>query len=303
MSTNTPENRLNPDSDWYKNYESLIPGPDENIWDANPVLRASEVQKAEREDEAKRQLLIGVEIERQDNQIKTLQFEVSHDKLTGLKNESGFMFDLGNAVKEVGEGEELVLWMMDLNNFKLVNDELGHEEGDNLLGIVGHILGNVFRRESDIVGRGSREEGDLDFGIARIHGDEFSALSKISKENPQNRTATAEEETATQNQRVNTELKEALAGTKFEKFNVSISIGASKYEQGDTYQSLYARADLAMYDAKYRGKVEMLTEEDKEQLRKVIPFMDSIHHRVPKWMREAAGLGQLSLDLPGPETD
>ena len=299
MPTNPSENRLNPNSDWYKHYESLIPSPEDDLWELNPVLRASEVSKADMEDAESRRLLMGVQIMHQDEQIKNLQYAASHDHLTELKNGSGFMFDLSNAIKKIGEGDELVMWMMDLDNFKLVNDELGHDEGDNLLGIVGRVLGkegNVFRRETDVVGRGSREEGDLDFGVARLHGDEFAAFSIRLKDRPEIRTATAEEEITDQSQRVNAELKAALEGTKFERFNVNISLGASPYEDGDSYQSIYARADLSMYETKYRGKVDKLTQEDKKQLANVIPFLDSINYRVPKWMREAAGLGQLSFD-------
>ncbi len=91
----------------------------------------------------------------------TLAYQAGHDPLTGLVNRRGLLTALAQHVPAPAEGGLSVLLFLDLDDFKRVNDSLGHEHGDALLVEVGRRLDSVVR-EDDVVSR---------FG-----GDEFAVL-------------------------------------------------------------------------------------------------------------------------------
>lgn len=120
--------------------------------------------------------------------------------------------------------------MMDLDNFKKVNDCEGHPEGDRVLRIFAKCLCAVFRKE-DVIGR--------------IGGDEFAVLlsNEVPREILEEKSVSLREETRC-----------ALA-SYFEKYQVSVSIGAVPVDsREDEYRKLYRCADTALYIAKYLGK-------------------------------------------------
>ncbi|MFO7941378.1 MAG: PAS domain-containing protein [Bacillota bacterium] len=94
------------------------------------------------------------------NEVR-LQFLSLHDRLTGLSNRARFEDELRRL--EIGRGEEfpVTLMMADIDGLKLVNDSVGHEEGDKLLRGAAWVLKKTLRR-SDL--------------LARIGGDEFGAI-------------------------------------------------------------------------------------------------------------------------------
>lgn len=93
---------------------------------------------------------------------KRLSFEASHDPLTGLQNRRAFFELLEEAVRGARErGEQHAVAFLDLDRFKVVNDQFGHAAGDRLLREVGPVMGRVVRG------------GDH---LARIGGDEFGLL-------------------------------------------------------------------------------------------------------------------------------
>ncbi|MBL7493377.1 GGDEF domain-containing protein [Frankia sp. AgW1.1] len=93
---------------------------------------------------------------------RTLRYQAFHDGLTGLANRTLFVHELEAAVTAHREsGEEVSLLFCDLDNFKAVNDTLGHAAGDELLRAVAERLRRAFRDQ------------DL---VARLGGDEFAVL-------------------------------------------------------------------------------------------------------------------------------
>jgi diguanylate cyclase (GGDEF)-like protein len=102
------------------------------------------------------------ELRRAEDLIRTLLELVDHDPLTGALNRRGFGFALTRSLYECERrGEPCALIMFDIDDFKVVNDHLGHEVGDRLLVSIVRRLRHALR-ESDY--------------IARLGGDEFAIL-------------------------------------------------------------------------------------------------------------------------------
>lgn len=150
------------------------------------------------------------------------------DGLTKLLNRRG----LENRLKEVFKknNNKGVLMIFDLDNFKLINDDLGHPVGDEVLKIFASCLNNSFR-ENDV--------------ISRIGGDEFIVFinKNISIEGLSNK--------------LNNILKYIRYELSYyyENYGLSTSIGVSyKNSEINTYDELYKEADKGLYKAKELGK-------------------------------------------------
>lgn len=159
-----------------------------------------------------------------------IEYLANFDSLTGLPNRNLFHDRLKHAIARAArQGEGFALMFIDLDNFKNVNDTLGHDIGDRLLREVAARLSKCIR------------EGDT---AARLGGDEFTVLLETAEQAAVAATA----------QRI----VEALAAN-FElcdrQLYVTCSIGISMYPtDGSDDQTLMKNADIAMYRAKQRGK-------------------------------------------------
>ncbi len=153
-----------------------------------------------------------------------------HDPLTGLPNRVLFLDRLEQALAHAQRaGHQVGVLFCDLDQFKLVNDSLGHEAGDELLGAVAPRLVGVLRG------------GDT---IARFGGDEFGIL-------------VADAESVRDVTRVAERIGAALA-TPFvlrgREYFVTASVGVAIGEGGEPPEALIRDSDLAMYRAKERGR-------------------------------------------------
>jgi len=166
-----------------------------------------------------------------DKAEKLILRQANYDFLTGLANRQLFAALIDTAIKQSKrKSSKFSLLFLDLDHFKQVNDTLGHAVGDLLLIETAQRLRNSVR-ESD--------------SVARLGGDEFVVLLNNVTE-LDNVAHTAKK------------IKCALA-TPFiidsNEINVSSSIGITHYpNDGDTYEVLLKNADLAMYQAKERGR-------------------------------------------------
>ncbi|MDO5417574.1 MAG: GGDEF domain-containing protein [Lachnospiraceae bacterium] len=149
------------------------------------------------------------------------------DSLTGLLNRRGFESHVEKKLqKKTGNA---VMLIMDVDNFKHVNDNLGHPEGDILLRKVGACLKQQFR-ESDIV--------------ARLGGDEFTVF--FCAEMPKDVLPDKLD-------RLQQALREALAD--YTAYSTSISIGSACMSSAKAcYETLYSHADKELYKAKLAKK-------------------------------------------------
>ncbi len=154
-----------------------------------------------------------------------------HDSLTGLPNRALLMDRLALALAQARRsGQMLAVMFLDLDRFKVVNDTLGHAEGDGLVRSVGARLAALLR------------EGDT---VARVGGDEFTLLvSGIP----------GAEGAAEVAERVLADLRrpQVLRG---QEFLITVSIGIALYpDDGEDAETLLRNADIAMYRAKEQGR-------------------------------------------------
>lgn len=151
------------------------------------------------------------------------------DGMTGLLNRAASRQKIQAFLSGEGSNEKHAAFMIDIDNFKAVNDNFGHREGDTLLTKLAQGIKACFR-DSDIV--------------ARIGGDEFFVLAKHMA-NHDAAKARAD--------KLLSLAKDICA--PYSSVSTSISIGVSLFqEDGDTLTDLYVQADNALYLAKNRGK-------------------------------------------------
>lgn len=155
--------------------------------------------------------------------------QAAHDALTGLPNRTNFDAQLGCALADRRSGP-LALLMLDLDRFKQVNDTLGHEAGDTLIGAVARRLG-------DVVGPGAV--------IARLGGDEFAVLLPL-----RDRSTDATDLAA----RIIQSIGQPFTLNQFKAY-VGASIGIVDVGPGTTEpRELMRKADIALYEAKAGGR-------------------------------------------------
>ncbi|MBL8329514.1 MAG: EAL domain-containing protein [Rubrivivax sp.] len=166
-----------------------------------------------------------------------------YDTLTGLPNRLLFNDLLGRALAQVARHDgRLAVMFIDLDNFKRVNDTLGHNVGDQLLREASARLSRVLRSE-DLLAR--RHPDVPESSIARLGGDEFIVLlTDIQRP----------EDAALVGQRLIEALSQPVVIQDTEIY-VGGSIGVSLYpENGTDTEALMMNADTAMYRAKADGR-------------------------------------------------
>ena len=158
-----------------------------------------------------------------------LRHLATHDNLTDLPNRRLFLDRLDQGMRRARrEQRRLAIFFVDLDDFKLVNDDYGHHVGDEILRQAGkRLLGAV--RQSDTV--------------ARLAGDEFTVIA----DSPHEEAAAVQSKIA------------ACLAESFEVgdllINVSASVGVALYpDHGEDLEVLMQHADQSMYEAKARRK-------------------------------------------------
>lgn len=163
--------------------------------------------------------------------IEQLDIKAHHDSVTGLPNRRLFCDRLRQAIAAwERNGKPVVLLFLDIDNFKPINDGLGHLVGDRLLRAVAERIRTAVR-DSDTV--------------ARIGGDEFAILLNGAKETLNGALVA---------QKILDGLAQPFVFGE-RQVVVGVSIGIAVFPtDGDTMEQLLRNADTAMYHAKSRGK-------------------------------------------------
>jgi diguanylate cyclase (GGDEF)-like protein len=160
--------------------------------------------------------------------LESYKLKSRTDGLTKVFNRGTFMELLAAQIARAREQEDfsLSLIMLDIDNFKGINDTYGHPAGDLVLSSLGQILISSLRRD-DIV--------------ARYGGEEFIVLLPHAP--------------ASQTIRIAEKLRKSIEEHTFGDLpGVTVSVGHTAYTGGDSADSFIQRADLALYDAKNGGK-------------------------------------------------
>ena len=162
--------------------------------------------------------------------LETLHGKITVDSLTGLANRSSLERTLNMRLKDENEGKKLYFMMMDIDNFKSINDLYGHIEGDNALKTVAGIL---------------QKHAPQNFLVARYGGDEFAALGITDDEN----------EVIALVHNIHARLEE-YNEREDRKYDMSISVGYACKEDGYyTVPDLINAADEELYKVKAKKKV------------------------------------------------
>ena len=167
------------------------------------------------------------------------------DPLTGLSNRRLFLEEAKRMIEYSRRyGEPLSLLMMDIDNFKNINDEYGHDVGDLTLKKLAEVIKRNIRG-SDIA--------------ARFGGEEFVVLLPRTDEKGAELVA----------ERIRRDFKKDPVRVDDREITTTVSIGVAEIENGENLEELIKKADTALYRAKRTGKDKVVrfadTGEDRGQ--------------------------------------
>lgn len=155
---------------------------------------------------------------------------VSTDPLTKVGNRKAFMDDMEAAI-EAGQDKKLsmVLMMVDVDNFKLINEEYGHLAGDKILYYIAQTMKTMVGPIDRIYRYGGEE-----FGIVLNGGDETKAFEIADK--------------------IREKIEHSNLLYSGKRVFVTISVGVTIHRQGDSFDDMIGRAEKALYCAKKSNK-------------------------------------------------
>lgn len=158
-------------------------------------------------------------------------FLAHHDVLTGLSNRNAFQETVPMRLEQaISEGQNGSLFLIDIDNFKKINDFYGHHVGDQVLRQIAEML---------------KAQASSNSMVARLGGDE---LAIVSFQNA------AEDEIKFDGFDFSSSFQVDMDGSE-EAFDVSFSVGIARFPRdGSELSELMRNADLALYDAKDKGK-------------------------------------------------
>ncbi len=196
------------------------------------ALRETVDEKQRRDERAYSQL--NERVEALQNRLTQVEAEASLDPLTRVANRHGFQRTLTRMLEQArAKHMPLSLAMLDVDDFKAINDTHGHPIGDRVLLCTAQWLTKGLRQ--------------TDY-IARYGGEEFAVLlgsSSIPQVEERLRQLVAAI--------ANSSYEYELLGEK-ERVSFTVSCGLTELQVGDTEESLVQRADDALYEAKRKGK-------------------------------------------------
>jgi diguanylate cyclase (GGDEF)-like protein/PAS domain S-box-containing protein len=173
-----------------------------------------------------RLIVMFTDIDHKKKEALDLRRKAEHDLLTGLYNRFTAIAMVNAAIAHSTENERHALFVVDIDNFKKINDSLGHLSGDKVIAELARRIRALFR-ESDIVGRVGGDE----FIIFMEHTDPAAAVKKAQA------------------------LNETIASVQSATSHISGSVGIAFFPaDGKSYDELFRKADTAMYCAKRKGK-------------------------------------------------
>lgn len=181
-------------------------------------------------DEHSRATELTAKVKQLEDEIRRLSEEVSTDPLTQIANRRGMMraFETEKARMDRTAGT-LSIGLLDVDNFKKLNDQMGHQTGDEALKFLARRVGELLR------------PGDV---VARYGGEEFVVLLP--------------ETSVDDGQQILTRLQRTMSAEFFthedKKVFITFSAGVTLYRAEEPIEAALERADIALYEAKRTGK-------------------------------------------------
>ncbi len=173
---------------------------------------------------------------------RELEVKSSFDALTSLLNRGRFFSAAEESIRHAGS-EYNVICLLDLDEFKHINDTLGHQMGDKVIQTAAHTILNTLNidltEKWSFIERAIAENGSL---AGRLGGDEFIALIHGAKDRDEVVSLMKQMLSNLNNVRM-----EGLEG-------IHASFGATELKEDDDIDSAYRRADEALYESKRSGK-------------------------------------------------
>ena len=159
---------------------------------------------------------------------RNMEYAATHDALTDLLNRyAGFMY-VEQALAQK-DADSYALMIIDIDNFKAINDTFGHSMGDAVIKELANAMRNFFSREAILI---------------RYGGDEFLILAKFAQD---------EQALHSFMQRLVASMSEDVS-KRYPEVLVTISVGVALVQHGLALQTLFNHADDALYHAKRKGK-------------------------------------------------
>jgi diguanylate cyclase len=210
--------------------ESLAGTVREMVEESRSVQSLVQQTQARLHDENARTRGLTERVSELETEMRRLSDEVSTDQLTQIANRRGLLqaFDVERGRLE-RSGATLSVGLLDIDNFKRLNDELGHGAGDEALKALAAVVSKTLRPTDQ---------------VARYGGEEFVVLLP--------------ETPVEEGQQILTRLQRALTGGLFmheqKQVFVTFSAGVTAYRPGEGIEATLERADQALYQAKRTGK-------------------------------------------------
>ncbi len=169
-------------------------------------------------------------IESLNTELRDARNNLTADTLTKVGNRKGFIDDMEPLI-EAGRGKQLsmVLMMIDVDNFKFLNDEFGYVAGDKVLYFIAQTIKAMLRTSDKVY---------------RYGGEEFAVVL--------NRCDVTQSQAI--GDKIRTKIEESNLLYSGKSVHVTISVGVTIHQQGDTLESLIERSDRALYCAKKSNK-------------------------------------------------
>lgn len=193
----------------------------------NEINRAGALLEQKARQDEERAAALAVQVQALEAALVSARHEAMMDQMTGVFHRGGFQEHLEAALHSP---VQCSLAMVDVDNFKGVNDTLGHLVGDHILKVAVQLLSKIAR------------PGDV---IGRYGGDEFCLLAPGI---PPNRLSDRFDVLASQ-RTVTFQFDGRLCSVR-----LSFSVGITASQPGDTVETIMARADGALYEVKRNGK-------------------------------------------------
>ena len=181
--------------------------------------------------------------------VESLKEGAEIDSLSGVRNKASFQDAVDSRLGVVGENDISILVMIDVDNFKQINDKLGHAHGDQVIIRTGKLLKKMY---------------DADYIIGRLGGDEFASFSVcVLSDSDMDETKYNEYRDgiiATVSQQLESLQEEFNKEFEEEKSTCNISLSAGVYVsekstgEKEKFKIIYEKADSALYESKNAGK-------------------------------------------------